>query len=454
MFDIQQGVAIAVLVRYENHREPAKVFHADLWGTREEKYKQLAEHDVTTIAAKELSPSAPYYFFVPRVEKHRREYEKYWKLPDAMPVYVAGFITARDHFVVDFDRRDLLSRIGLALQILNCRTRKFAAGIFPVADRNKYPDGDMRGWKLPDARQRIREDASWQERTRSCCYRPFDNRWIYWADWMVDWPRPEVSRHMLLGGNLGLITPKRVESQAEWQHALVADEITDHVAVSLKSVDYLFPLRLDPSNGWTPVPKTEQTANFAAAFLKALADQLDLKRQGPHGLPKGVTPEDIFHYAYAVLHCPTYRARYTEFVKVDFPRLPLTGSLKLFRDLAAQGAELVALHLMKSAKLDDFLTPWPVEGDNVVEKVGYAEKDGRVWINEKQYFTGVPLPVWEFHVGGYQVCRKWLKDRKGRTLTCDDTRHYRKIVVALSETMRIMEEIDAIIATHGGWPIQ
>jgi predicted helicase len=192
--------------------------------------------------------------------------------------------------------------------------------------------------------------------------------------------------------------------------------------------------------------------NLGPAFLKALTEKLKLQQAGPHGLPKGITPEDIFHYAYAVFHSLTYRTRYAEFLKIDFPRLPLTSDLNLFRDLAAKGAELVALHLLESPKLEDFLTDWPVKGDNVVEKVQYTDNDKRVWINRTQYFGGVPKAVWEFHIGGYQVCQKWLKDRKGRKLTYEDTQHYQKIVVALNETIRLIRDIDEMIRQHGDWP--
>jgi predicted helicase len=167
-----------------------------------------------------------------------------------------------------------------------------------------------------------------------------------------------------------------------------------------------------------------------------------------------VGPEDIFHYAYAVFHSPNYRARYAEFLKIDFPRLPLTSDVALFRALATKGMELVALHLLESPTLEEFLTDCPVKGDNVVERVQYTEKDGRVWINKTQYFGGVPKAVWHFHVGGYQVCHKWLKDRKGRKLTYEDTQHYQKIVVALNETIRLMAQIDEVIGQHGGWPIR
>ncbi len=167
---------------------------------------------------------------------------------------------------------------------------------------------------------------------------------------------------------------------------------------------------------------------------------------------QSLTPEDIFHYAYAVFHSPGYRSRYAEFLKIDFPRLPLTGTLELFRALARLGGELTALHLLESPKLDCPITEW-LGGPNLeVEKISWS--NNTVWVNKAQTagFRGVSETVWNFHIGGYQVCEKWLKDRKGRTLTKDDVAHYHKIVIALSETIRLMSDIDAVIAKHGGWP--
>lgn len=161
--------------------------------------------------------------------------------------------------------------------------------------------------------------------------------------------------------------------------------------------------------------------------------------------------------AYAVFHAPTYRRRYAEFLKIDFPRVPLTANADLFRALCHLGAELVALHLME--KPARAITSYPIPGDNTVEAVRYTEpgpgaSNGRVWINKTQYVDGVPPDVWSFHVGGYQVCQKWLKDRKGRQLTYDDLTHYQRVVAALAETMRLMADIDAAIDHHSGWPMQ
>ena len=120
--------------------------------------------------------------------------------------------------------------------------------------------------------------------------------------------------------------------------------------------------------------------------------------------------------------------------------------------MAEKGAALVVLHLMESPLLNNLITRYEVKGDHLVEKVSYDEKTQRVSINKTQYFDGVPPEIWNFHIGGYQVCEKWLKDRKGRKLTIDDIDHYQKIVVALKETIRLMSEIDEVIAEQCGWP--
>ncbi len=192
--------------------------------------------------------------------------------------------------------------------------------------------------------------------------------------------------------------------------------------------------------------------NLNPKVLQSLAQKLGLKPTGDFGLPQGIIPEDILRYAYAILHGPGYRSRYAEFLKSDFPRLPLTSKLGLFRALSQFGSELIALHLLESPTLDKPLTIYIGPANPEVEKISHASDT--VWLDKAQTrgFRGVSEAVWEFHIGGYQVCDKWLKDRKGRTLSKDDIAHYQKIVVALKETIRLMAEIDKVIETHGGWP--
>lgn len=243
----------------------------------------------------------------------------------------------------------------------------------------------------------------------------------------------------------------------------VARTVSSHKAMSAYDTNSVFPLYLaEDSESSQRSLAVERRVNFSTPFLKSLANVLGLQQKGAHELPTGLTPEDIFHYAYAVFYSPGYRRRYAGFLKIDFPRLPLTANLALFRALARLGRELVALHLLESPELDKSITEF-IGGSKEVTKVGWTDDNGgTVWIDAggtkkattagTSGFQGVPETVWDFHVGGYQVCEKWLKDRKGRVLSSDDIAHYQKIVVALSETIRLMDEIDDVIEQHGGWP--
>jgi predicted helicase len=168
-------------------------------------------------------------------------------------------------------------------------------------------------------------------------------------------------------------------------------------------------------------------------------------------------PIDILDYIYAVLHSPSYREKYKEFLKIDFPRVPFPKDAETFWKLVALGKEIREIHLLESAKVSEYITQYPIDGDNIVGKIRYEplrpadtsplkgeELKGKVWINETQYFENVPETAWNFYIGGYQPAQKWLKDRKERTLDYEDIFHYQKIIVALAETDRLMKEIDAI----------
>jgi len=278
----------------------------------------------------------------------------------------------------------------------------------------------------------------------------------------MDYPRREFKHHVVGRANLVLNTMRQTKAEC-WQHVLVSKDPTPAVFLEIKDGSTAFPLYLYPAADELDA-KAGPRPNLNPTFIAEMEKRLELHFEGGTGVPPVVqnhgqdarattfTPEDIFHYVYAVFHSSTYRTRYAEFLKIDFPRLPLTSNRDLFFSLAALGGELVSLHLLESPKLNDLITEFPKKGTDAVEKVQYTDKDKRVWINPTQYFGGVPSAVWNFHIGGYQVCEKWLKDRKGRTLTYEDIQHYQKIAVALNETIRLMAEIDQVIETQGGWP--
>jgi predicted helicase len=220
-----------------------------------------------------------------------------------------------------------------------------------------------------------------------------------------------------------------------------------------KGQDYLCPLYLYPDESQEGMFGTARKLNLEMEQVSEIAKKLkmEFKEDGTGDTKKTFGPEDLFDYIYAVLHSPTYRKRYKVFLKIDFPRVPFTSDTKLFWKLVSLGKEIRLLHLLESSKLDKLITRYPIDGSNAVERVEFDGKErGKVWINETQYFDDVPRAAWEFFIGGYQPAQKWLKDRKERTLAVDDIMHYQRMIVALTETDKLMRKIDEAI---GKWPI-
>jgi predicted helicase len=442
------------------------IYHAHLFGVREVyeernseqalvggKYHWLWQNDVSTTEWQTLAPQSPFYLFVPQNADLRSEYEQGWKVTDIMPVNVLGFQTHRDHFAVDIDPENLRIRIA--------QLRDASRTDDEIRTDNNLRDN--RDWQLAVARKQIRGDAEWESDIIECLYRPFDKRFCYFSTVAMDYPRRELLDHVANKANLCLNVVRQTKMET-WQHAVVSNTPAPAVYVELKDGSNLFPLYLYPTHSKRNLFEIEEPtgdsrqSNLSRSFVGLFAEKLkmDFVEDGKGDRQHSFGPEDVFDYLYAVFHSPTYRSRYAEFLKIDFPRLPLTSNADLFRALCRIGSQLVALHLME--KHAPAFTSYPVAGDNMVENVRYTEPGhladkGRVWINKVQYFDDVPPAVWSFHVGGYQVCQKWLKDRKGRQLTYDDLTHYRHVVAALAETMRLMAEIDAAIEHHGGWPI-
>jgi hypothetical protein len=250
---------------------------------------------------------------------------------------------------------------------------------------------------------------------------------------------------MLNGKNIALIFNRQIVGDSVSQFGVTRGlMVKGTFYLGNKGNDYLAPLYL-LEDDLLSKQLTGRASNFSAEFVAAM-------RAGFGSAGNTLTPQEIFEYAYAVFHSPTYRSRYAEFLKIDFPRLPLTKDLVLFRHLAQIGGELVLVHLLESSKLDDPITELIGGASPDVEKISWSKNT--VWVDKAQTsgFRGVREEVWNFHVGGYQVCEKWLKDRKGRVLSKGDIAHYQKVLVALSETIRLMKDIDVVIEKFGGWP--
>jgi predicted helicase len=429
----------------------ATVHHAECFGLRKHKYAWLNDHDISDTDWETIQPQTPFYLFIPVDRSLLSEYESGWKVTDIAPLNGVGMTTARDHAVIGFDQERILANATLF--------RDSSESDAELCRQLNIPM--KKGWDIPRARALIQKEDRLERQIKPVLYRPFDTRNIFYHDSLVWRTVKQVMQHMLAGDNIALSTTRSTEIKRGWEHVFCSADLIQHHTVSIKEVNYLFPLYLYPAGEGlfadSPWPEGEggRRPNLSKEFVDAFAEAVGLEfvSDGRGDLEATFGPEDVFHYMYAVFHSPAYRQRYAEFLKIDFPRLPLTSDVDLLRTLCGLGERLVKLHLLEDVPQSPVQFPQP--GDNEVDKPRYAEPDtagetGRVYINKTQYFDHVPPEIWEFCVGGYQVCHKWLKDRKGRQLTYDDITHYRHIVAALGATIQRMADIDEAIPD---WPI-
>jgi hypothetical protein len=452
VFDIQQGVCIAIMVKHSaagktTHPADATVHQADLWGTRARKYEWLNHHTVANTKWRTLKPNAPFYFFVRRDETGRVTYEKYPALPAIFPINVTGIVTARDHFVVDVNKDALLRRVA------QFRSKNFSDDLIQRTFKLK----DTRGWKLPIARHAVQEDSNWAAHCVPVLYRPFDVRWLYYTASMVDWGRPDIMRQML-HPNVSLCFMRQVSSGEAYTHVLASEHMVDNrTFFSSRGIIQQAPLYLYPDD--MPQTTRERSASIRQALMLF---EPEAPYPAAHGKKVNVapavwqtcqkiygrklTPETLFSYIYAVLYMPAYREKYAEFLKSDFPRVPFTADANLFAKVARLGEVLIEQHLLKGSARRDAAVKFHGDGDFRVTALRYDESAARMYINATQYFERVPAPVWDYQMGGYHVCVKWLKDRKGRVLTLDELDHYARIIAALQRSREVQADLDAFFA--------
>ena len=434
VFDILQGVCILLCVKERDNPAQAKVYYADMWGSREDKYNTLSETEIQSTEWCELQPKSSRYLFVPQATDYSAEYDEIeWKITDIFQTSSIGIVTARDKLTIHRTPGKVRETVSDFVSLSEDEARK------------KYNlRKDTRDWKVHLAQADLRNHLDVQQHTTSIHYRPLDTRWTYYTGQSRGFqcmPRPENMSH-LLSENLALCVCRVVKSPV-WQHALITDKITENCYISNRDSEsgHVFPLYLYPNPEELGFA-TKRSINFKPAFLTALSETLELPQTAPFNLPEDISPEEILAYIYAVLFSPAYRKRYYGFLKYDFPRIPLPTDIEYFRTLAALGQNLINWHLLK-----DIQGPprhrFEGEGNAVVSKVRYA--GGHVWINATQHFTDVPKAVWSYEIGAYQVCEKWLRDRKGCPLSHAEVRHYCAILVAIAETLRIMAEIDECV---------
>jgi predicted helicase len=418
VFDIMQGVSINIFIKTGKKKpnELGKVFHFDLFGKRELKYDFLSKRTIATVTYEELPNIAPNYYFVNKDFDQQKNYEKGFKVNEIFTSNNVGIVTSKDAILINESKKELIKNVEQFYVI--------------------------------QADESIVKDIS---------YRPFDNRYIYYDVKLIERAREKSMKHFFNGKNIGLVIAR--QCVGNWQYVFISKLIGEFnltgTAGRYGSGNY-FPLYLYPvNNGQQTIEKIEERKpNLDHEIVNRITKNLGLTFTNEKETTENTfAPIDILDFIYAVLHSPSYRDKYKEFLKIDFPRVPYPKDQNTFWQLVKLGGEIRQIHLLESPKVDDFITTYPKDGSNTIT-TKVAKKDwelfdeekqlGRIWINEEQYFDNIPLTAWKFYIGGYQPAQKWLKDRKERTLNFEDILHYQKIIVALSETDRLMQEIDKI----------
>ena len=430
VFDIMQGVSINLFVKtgMKDKGELGKVYHKDLYGLRFDKYEFLANNTLESVGYQEIFPKAPMYFFVPKDYGLKEEYDKGFKVDELFKICLLGPNSHRDDFAISFKYDEALTRLA----DFNNRD------ISDERLKEKYCLKETSDWNVHDARLKANEN----EKPVKCLYRAFDFRYMLYNNYIFDRPRQQLNSH-LLKENIGLVVNR--QSRLLFSPFITNQPLGQHCILDPREGSYAIPLYLYSSN----MSEEERIVNFNKDLYDKIAKGLnylpcydDNILIDPTSDYNGVLyPQDLFDYIYAVLHSPSYRERYKEFLKIDFPRIPYPTDWEKYRDLAEKGEELRQLHLMEDLPHSTGVS-FPVGGSLQVDC--YRWEQNRVYINSEQYFEGVPESAWNFYIGGYQPAQKWLKDRKGFTLSFEDVKHYQLIIYVLQQTERIMQEIDNI----------
>ncbi|MDR9417885.1 type ISP restriction/modification enzyme [Gracilimonas sp.] len=519
VFDIKQGVSINLMIKKcKNGDKLGQVYHQDLFGMRNIKYKFLEEETIQSIKFEKLDYNSPMYYMVSKDYNLKEEYEDGFQLNNLFPVNGAGIVTKRDAVAYQDSLKEIKTVVN---DIYHLEEKDIKAKYDNVSWESR--DGKVEYCKANVLKHGL--DESLYQRVN---YRLFDKKWTYYngdSKGFIGWPVDQVMRHLLADNNLALVCSR--QSARKWKHIFISQYIGDFNLTGTAGrygSGYYMPLYLYPeeSTQQTLEGQPERTPNLNKKIVQEIAEKLGLKfvpekedpfasgakqsrelgqDQGDRRVERQQSPSvgndtprdddaldmfapiDLLDYIYAVLHSPSYREKYKEFLKIDFPRVPYPEDPKQFWKLVELGGELRQIHLLEHPVVEDFITTYPESGSNIIsnrltkndpgfipdEEViagpdprspekGNQPEDGeipdqvrddgqvmgKVWINEEQYFGNVPKKAWEFYIGGYQPAEKWLKDRRDRELTIEEIRHYQKIIVALMETDRLMGEIDGV----------
>jgi len=452
VFDIKQGVSISIFAK-NSTKQGCRVFYRDLFGKRKDKYKFLAESTIKTAGFEELQiDEFNKEFRSTKWGKERfqdnlsffspigaiKDYGKFWGVTDIFQKYNSGIQTEKDNIAIQFKKEDM-DRLLNDFKSLELReiSQKYSLTIEKV----KSCLGTLRFEKYD------------KELIKQINYRPFDNRYTYFSSkqGFLGRSRYEIMKHFIRDNNLGLLFLRTLSKEKAKHFGIVNNIVDRHFLDSAADSMSVVPLYL-----YETEDEFKQRTNKSGGQmgLFAMTEQYQPKRENfkpefrafvNNKYGKTYSPEEILGYIYAVMHSPTYREKYLEFLKIDFPRIPFVENTKMFEKLSELGFELVQKHLLEGVKTTHSYTG---QGNDIVEKSGNINDpfwiDGKLLINKDQYFDNVTEEVFKFQIGGYYVLEHYLKDRKGRKLTIDEIENIEKVINVLGFTIEQMAKIDAL----------
>ncbi|MDZ4121638.1 MAG: type ISP restriction/modification enzyme, partial [Candidatus Cloacimonadaceae bacterium] len=428
VFDIMQGVVISIFVKIRKLYS-SNTCYADVFGCRKDKYHELYLRRVSDLNWKAIDSRNPLYLYTSEFHQDFDNYSRFMSTKDAFLVSNTGVKTHRDHFAIGFQQKEIIDRV-ITLRDSTINDKR----IYEI-----YHLTDTRDWRLTEARNRICALTNPYEKITTIDYRPFDTRYTYYDSCFIELIKHDVFQHMFQA-NISIVCTRQT-SLSQYKHCFVSDRVSETCFISNKTKEtaYIFPMWLYNNVEFLGAKHTEKKPNIKPEVFAMLKARYATQNT------KEISPEAFMGYIYAVLHSPTYREKYKDFLKTDFPRIPFCDDYRVFEQMSALGWELINAHLMKSEDLKQRypdLGTYTGIGSNEVSKLYYTDSLQRLHINDTQYFDSIPEPVYMFHIGGYQVLHKYLKDRKGRELTLDEINNVEFIAKILAFTMDTMQRID------------
>jgi len=425
IFDIQQGVSIMIGVKKKSKKNMiASVYRADVYGNRRGKFEWLCNNSLTTIKWERINLHEPRYVFLNKDEIIQNEYQKNIALDSLFVLNSLGFQTHRDSFAICNSQQEVVDKTHIMREPLFTNDQL----------KEKYGLRDSKDWTVTKARTRIRQEENLDQKIIECAYRPYDIRWTYFDEAFSDRPRTVLKQNIFNKKNITLEVSKQI-SNLPWQHIFVSDKPSESCLISnrTKEGNYSFPL-YRYTHTEQSILQDGRASNLNESIVSLLLANVESSSK--------VLPEQVFDYVYASLHSPNYRVKYKDFLKSDFPRIPIPRDSNMFWQLVRIGGQLRRLHLLDDQELGELTTKFPLMGDNDVDNIEY--KDNKIFINSIQYFDCVDNDTFNICIGSYQPAQRWLKDREGMKLNYDDIVHYQKILKSLSKTGKIMKIIDDI----------